>query len=82
MALKRRGPGGVILVLTHSAEIDEKIKNETRGRFTREQRQTYASLQQQIAQVDAELLILKEQEENVDEITIKRELEEQIQGKK
>ncbi|OAG12477.1 uncharacterized protein CC84DRAFT_1254727 [Paraphaeosphaeria sporulosa] len=82
MALKQRGPGGVILVLTHSAEIDEKIKKKTRGRFTREQRQTYASLQQQIAQVDAELLILKEQEENVDEITIKRELEEQIQGKK
>ncbi|KAL5391277.1 hypothetical protein PMIN02_006631 [Paraphaeosphaeria minitans] len=82
MALKRRGPGGVLLALTHSAEIDEQIKNETRGRFTRDQHRTYASLQQQIAEVDTELLLLKEQEGNVDEITAKREIEEQIWEKK
>ncbi|KAJ4359640.1 uncharacterized protein N0V89_000195 [Didymosphaeria variabile] len=75
-ALKRRGPGNVLL------EIEEKIKTETRRRFTREERQTYASLERQIAQINKELQRLKEQEEYADELTTKRELERQIWGKK
>ncbi|KAL1594574.1 hypothetical protein SLS60_010335 [Paraconiothyrium brasiliense] len=72
-ALKRRGPGN---------EIDEKIKTEARRRFTREERQTYNSIERKTAQINVELRLLKEQEENADELTAKREIERQIWEKK
>lgn len=53
----------------------------TRRRFTSEERQTHASLQQQIIRVDAELLRLREEEANVDEISAKRDIDRQIFAK-
>ncbi|KAJ4295444.1 hypothetical protein N0V90_007456 [Kalmusia sp. IMI 367209] len=77
-ALRRRGPQGVFLVITHSADIED----DTGIIFTTEDRRSREDLRKQIDRIESDMSLLNSQEEHADELAAKREIEAQIREKK